>query len=517
MIKTKMTVNGTEFSDYQNLIISKTMDEANASSSFNAIFDSPYGRHKSDFSVGQEVIIYADKDAEATTIIFKGILEKIVFSGEETEQTVELSGRDYTVRLMDITVEPIVFSETEISDIVKNILTNNNVPDITTTNVQNTGKTLKRIGFNHTPIFDALKQLADLAGFIFYVDVNKDLHFEQADTSSSGITLNNSNLIKIDYDKSRQGMANKIWVYGDRYLSEVPAEQFTMGSPLGGSAITLTYKPHNTTVTYLGNILKGAVEGMTLIPTSGQDYGVSFDDRQILFYSGGDFPNFPASGGSVIVNYYRDLPIVKYGQDDNSIALYGPKNLKIQDSTIKDPQTALDILKQKLNDVNPFNRVECILKGWYSILPGQTIDIQLDHFGLTDTLSILEVNYRLDKNSVQSENVLNLIINKKFLDITDKIKEINRRLTLLETQNLQDSDILSRLITSTGSMMIVGSRWNAYTSSVTGSAYHIYSTGFIPPINPFHLASGTNQGKLSGSPVGSAFGPFNLNYSGGYY
>jgi hypothetical protein len=44
------------------------------------------------------------------------------------------------------------------------------------------------------PIFDALKQLAQLSGYIFYVDVDKDLHFEMAENVSSGVTLDNTNL-----------------------------------------------------------------------------------------------------------------------------------------------------------------------------------------------------------------------------------------------------------------------------------------------------------------------------------
>ena len=78
VIVTKLEIAGVEFSDYIKLIISKsTSDNAN-SSSFTAVFDNPYGKHKTSFTVGSEVVVYADT-IDASTKIFTGILEKIHF------------------------------------------------------------------------------------------------------------------------------------------------------------------------------------------------------------------------------------------------------------------------------------------------------------------------------------------------------------------------------------------------------------------------------------------------------
>ena len=70
----------------------------------------------------------------------------------------------------------------------------NEVQDVTTTNVDVTTTTLPRIAFNHQSVYDALTQLAELAGFVFYIDVDKDLHFEAKESITSGIILNNTNL-----------------------------------------------------------------------------------------------------------------------------------------------------------------------------------------------------------------------------------------------------------------------------------------------------------------------------------
>jgi len=139
--------------------------------------------------------------------------------GEEASQQVIVSGRDYSVRLMDLTIEPIVYSDTEISEIVATLVTNANTPDVTTNNVNNTDKTLFRATFNHETIFEGIKEMAQLANFVFYVDEDKDLHFEERMTIASNLVLDETNVSRMQFDTTRQGMANRIWVYGDRYLS----------------------------------------------------------------------------------------------------------------------------------------------------------------------------------------------------------------------------------------------------------------------------------------------------------
>src|SRR3990167_10231894 len=110
MIQAKFTINNVDFRNFTFMDISKSMSEYETSSSFVIRLDSPYGRHKSDFTVGNEITIFADKDASPTTKIFTGIIEKVSFWGQENSQSCIISGRDYTARLQDITVQPIVYT-----------------------------------------------------------------------------------------------------------------------------------------------------------------------------------------------------------------------------------------------------------------------------------------------------------------------------------------------------------------------------------------------------------------------
>ena len=242
-------------------------------------------------------IYNAGNGTENDQNIFTGILEKRSFEGDNNTQRILLSGRDFSARLQDATVEPKVFTNSEISTIVKDII-DNNVSNITTTNVNVTTVTLPRISFNHTPVFDALQQLAELAGFRFYVDVSKDLHFEEKDSSDSGIILNTTNIVRGKSETTREGLANIVFVYGARQLTG-KEEFFSGGSPFvnsqSGSVFTLKSKPFNTEVRtsdFPGSVLIGGIFGLFESFISGTDtafdYLVNFEDRKIILVSGAE-------------------------------------------------------------------------------------------------------------------------------------------------------------------------------------------------------------------------------------
>lgn len=461
--------------------------------------------------------------------IFAGAIEQINFNGEENEQYATIEGRDYSQILQDNTVEPVVYTNSEISTIVKDII-NNNITGITTNNVNVTTTTLKRIAFNQIPVYDALKQLAELAGYVFYVDENKDLHFEQANSSSSGYTFDNSNITKMNYDTTREGMANKIWVYGDRYLAAAPTEILRVGSPNDGgnlgSSFNLIAKPSNTSVSILGSIRTGGVYQMIISPTSGTVYYVSYDDAQIIFPSGTAFGYYlPPSGGSIVVNYDRTYPIVKYGQNDAAISLYGPKTLVINDKSIKDPNTALSILKQKLSDTDPFRMIELTSKGWLTMNPGQTATVTLSNFNINDSYPLLELNYDFNVENNLAERVQRFRFDKKVSDITDQITNLKKRLDALEAQDRLESDTITRLIQTNGSLTVVGSYWEVRTRSIAGDTliydsptFGIYDTNKYGG-SPFQVSFvlGRNLSAVLGTgQLGQNLSTWQTIRSGGY-
>ena len=501
VVNVSLDVAGTVITDWRSLQIRSSSVEYNSSSIFKAVLDTPFGRHKTDFTLGQTVTIKADKDTAAVTNIFVGILEKVQFRGQGTDQVLELSGRDFTARLMDATIEPTVFTDSEVSTIVKNIL-DNEVDDIGQVNVDTTDVTIPRISFNQQSVFEGLKQLADLARYYFFVDTDKDLNFKQRESVVSNVVLDNTNIVASTFDTVREGMANKAWVYGDRYLTGTK-EILDVGSPfvggISGSVFTLLNKPHNTNVETSaspGSLLKGGIFDFG-VATSGTDYLVNFEDKQIILISGTDigYNTIPASGGSIITNYDKETPIVKFGIRRSSIDAFGPKEVVLRDKSIKDPRLAIDTLQRILEQDQPIEKIELELKGWFTFNVGETVTTTLKDFDIdNELLPILNITYKFDAETVRNERIIKVRLKTKVPDITDEFTSIAQRLTALESQETVSSEFLTRLEVGLGSIIAVGSVWAVKARSLGSS--------FILGKGP-HGVTGATFGGILGSIIES--------------
>lgn len=470
-IYTQTTINGIPLPDSYYVNVIKSTSDNNASSNFESEIDNTVGVNKSTYTMGDEVLIYADKDVNPpTTKIFTGLLEDISFQGEPSREKIRFSGRDYTAYLMDRTVEPEVYTNLLAGSIVKDIVTKY-APAINIGSIQESTYLVNRMSFRHTPVFDAIKQLADLPGYVFYIDVDKYLHFEPKSTVSSNQTFNNTNITKADFEERRDTVFNQVWVYGNRYLDNYQ-QSFTAGSPLGGSSFTLLYKPHNTEVTVSGAIIQpGGIFGMTITPGSEVKYLVNFEDKQITFTSGTtQGANIPTSGNAVVIKYKRDLPIVKVGDNESSKAMYGTRVKVIEDTNITDPKTAEDRMKMEIAD-SAFPKMEGNLsvQGVINVTPSQTCVVNLPyHDVVNQTYDIIEANYQFDKSNNLSEQVLSVRVNKKLSDVTDTLKDLINSIKRLEGSAISESDVITRFQWSTGSIGIRQSGCKVYTKSIAG-------------------------------------------------
>lgn len=432
----------------------------------------------------------------AQTKLIVSPLERVNKRGRGTRQDLIISGRDYSQRLYDITVEPVVYTDSEISTIVTNIISNN-ISDITTNNVNVTETTLQRITFNHLPVADALTELAQRAGFFWYVDNDKDLHFKQLEAVDSGIIFDNTNINASNLNETREGMFNSVYIYGGRQLAGYE-ERFTADGV--GSVFTLESKPRNTYITNNGSVQRGGVFELVVTPVSGPNYLVSFHDKQIIFVSGTDlgYNSIPQNGSIVVVQYDRDIPIVKAGANRESIQLYGKKEKVINDKTIEDPNTATELLKTQLENVDPFKGVNLDVTGWYNLTPGDTARVTLSDFDIDEEIGILSAEYDFTQRKINQNQVVNIKLDKKVNDLTDEIKNLSRRLTAIEETDKQDTDFLTRFEFADNQFSVVGSYWSIGQATLTGSGFGLYSTGFTPT---YPLKVATLPQNISGARV----------------
>jgi len=523
VIYTQVEVGGNKFDDADYIRVVNSIGVNNSSSNFRCVFPNHNGLHKDDFTIGDELIIYANKTNDIDSLLFPltfpfdfstrvitGLIEDIRFFGKEQDEEMILSGRDYTARLQDATVEPVVYNNQEVSVIVKDIM-DNNVDGITTEGVDTTSTTLDHISFNHISVFDALKQLADVSGFIFWVDVNKVLNFKQKESIDSGFTLDNTNVLKSTFRESDQDMANEVWVYGDRRLT---AWQNTFTADGAGSVFELDYKPHNTSVLVAGSTTpkKGGVFQLVDFAPSGVEYLIDYHNKKIIFVSGtnaGD--NIPVSGDSITVDYDRSTPIIKYGFDRSSIETYGKKVKVIVDKNIKDPRLAKDVLTAELEE-NKLPKIQgnLSLQGIQILTAGKTVGVNLPNNGITNqTYEIIEVVYEFNKKNNLSEKVMRVKVSKKLKDVIDTIKQLMLDVKKIQVGDISTSDVITRLEASTGSAGVRVKEWYVKTRTI-GDCFvlgHPVNGVLGSPV----LGTGGSQVTLGSSTLSS----FTVQYSGG--
>jgi len=505
-VYSQIQIDGNVVPNVTTSTVRKTTSDNNAVSTFTTTINNYIGSYADEWTIGDDVDIYADVDTNPpTTQIFNGVLESIKFNGKGNKEKLVLTGKDYSVRLIDRTVEPEVYNNLPAGSIVKDIIVKY-TDDITTTNVENTNTTITRIAFNQIPVFDAVKQLAEQSDSVFYVDNNKDLHFGPRSQTSSGYTFDNTNILKSKFKEARNSVYNEIWVYGDRYLDGYK-ETFTgTGST---SEYNLIYKPHNTDISVNGVPQKGAVKNMMIENTvSGVDYTVGYDDKLITFQSGTDigYDATPGSNAPVIMNYMRALPIVKVGKDNESIAKYGKRIKTIQDKNIKDPETAQEILASTLiESATPKKEGQINVKGVVDVTPSNTCIVNVPFHGVNNQIyDILEASYNFTPETQRKEDVLTLKVNKKLPDASDTMKQMLLDIKKLQGADISDSDILTRFEFTTGSFGIRQSGIDVWSIEI-GSSFILGH-----PINGFLGSYATHSlGRWS---AGST-----LEWSGGYF
>jgi len=502
VVYTKLTIQGVDYGKSENISIDRSIGQFNATSNFTIEFNNNSGRFDDTFSLNDEVVVYADLDTTpATTKVFTGVIENIGYKGNNNKEKLVLTGRDYGAILQDMTVQPIVFKDRDAGEIAKIIIETNALGIVTTNNVVTlTGTSIEKIGFNHKNIFDALKQLAELAEYYFYMDADKDVHFEAKAGVPSGLTFDNTNVTQADFTTDDSQIFNKVWVYGDRILTGAT----DVGGIGAGSVFDLTDKPHNSRV-FADSVLQetGGIIGMTdPNTTSGLKYVVDFNEKKIVFVSGlaaGD--QIPASGTSnVTVNYERSTPLLKFVQDGDSIDSYGPKTKIISDASIKDYSNASDTAATYLAEhKDPIIQGKLRLHGVLDVTPGNTAVVNIPFHNISNqTYDILNASYNFNSTNNFSDQVVQLTLNKKIADFTDTMKDQMLRMRNVEVGPLEGN--LTRLEASTGSID-VQNHWEAWEQNIGSNfVFHSAKHGLIQDSN---------------SRIGYSFAGSQLHASGG--
>jgi hypothetical protein len=135
---------------------------------------------------GQQIDIF---EYATTTKIFSGEINKIVQNEDATGNLIfkfKITGTDYTKRLNKRLITESYTNE-KAGDIIKDFI-GIYFPEFTTINVED-GPTIASIEFNYITGLNALKKVAKQAGYDWFVDPTKDIHFFLPSTNYAPYSL----------------------------------------------------------------------------------------------------------------------------------------------------------------------------------------------------------------------------------------------------------------------------------------------------------------------------------------
>jgi len=335
-------------------------------------------------NVEDDVKIYRDSD-----LIFGGNIKRITEKVRTDKILVyEIECADYT-RLMDKKRIAALYTNQTVNYII-NDLKNRYFPDFTINNV-NCPIQISYISFNYEIPSQCLDRLAELTGYDWYVDYNKDIHFFDRGNNPAPFNLDDNNgkyiFDSLTLNRDTSQLRNSIYIRGGEFLGNLYTENLVGdGTSL---TYTLAYKYNSITVKVNGTNYTVGVDNVD--DPANFDCLYNFQEKVIKFKD----TKKPANGATITVSGYPYVPIVLYLSDATSKNLYGEFQYYEYKSDIQDKDTAKNYAATMLDAYkNP------VVKGTFQtyesgLRAGQDITIQSDIRGINETVVIDRVTARM--------------------------------------------------------------------------------------------------------------------------
>lgn len=371
------SIDRTTLINWQSIQIHNTLTSEVDTMSFEMLID------KDDYkpTIGDDITVY-----DGATKIFGG---EIIELSEEVEGakfiTLTVNCKDYT-HLFDKKLVVDTYEDMEITDIVKAIV-DTYCPGFTYVNALDTGTELEYILFDYEQPSKCLDKLADMIGFDWYVDYDKDIHFfnkQIGETSAFNLTDTNGKYefdsLKIKQDETQ--LRNVVYVRGGEYVGDSREDKVGVGDNVT-KAFKLPYRYDvEPTVTVGG----GA-------QTVGEDGLDSEDDFDCLWNYNEKIIKFktPPAAGDVKVTGLPLFPVMIKAKRGSSVSVYGETEYVVIDKTIKTKQAARQRAEAEFNDYAVPVRSANFRTISAGLRAGQRINIQSNIRSISESFMINRV------------------------------------------------------------------------------------------------------------------------------
>lgn len=152
------------------------------------------GENYTDVWTGNNVVnVYIDYDTSATTLRFRGLIEKVSYKNNQ----VQITGRTDSLKLLNVTVTK-SYTNIETSVILKELF-DDYATDFTYTNIS-TSSTNVTVNWYQKPFMECVQELTGASGFDFYIDCNLDAHYFESGSvkNTNEAVFHEMNILSVD-------------------------------------------------------------------------------------------------------------------------------------------------------------------------------------------------------------------------------------------------------------------------------------------------------------------------------
>jgi hypothetical protein len=459
----EMQVNGDRVVGLAKLEV--TVSSTDTAGIFTATVSNVNGMNNGTFSIDDDVEVFFPDEDSISRLVFKGFVDNI---DNSQFGKIIVKGQDYTGKLHNVIANN-TYSNREVSTIITNgsdgLITYVNLFGITANHVQTTALTMDVYRVSQKTVWDSLSELAKLTDYAFYIDTDKDLHFEPKSDVSSGVTLasgTGGNVRDYSFVDDYKQCYNKVTVYGN--------EEYVRGTTTGANYPTETFTGDGTTKTFtmLHTPDKPLVEVKvaTVVEVEGTDFSVDYSLAQITFVTA------PAGAAAIWVTYNYIKTILASATDNASATLNGLKEQVINDREILSVDAARKAANGYLevySDPRAIIKVTTRGKVASSVQPAQSVVVNIPRAELNNAeYNIVEIAYSWGTDggymATWTLATISISLAQLLKGLRDQLVELKRRgLTKLVT-----TDYPINAIMTFGSFTLVPLSKNINTSFIFG-------------------------------------------------
>jgi hypothetical protein len=349
------------------------------------------------------------------------------------ERTIVLEGLDYSARTQKIVVTESFVNE-RIDTIVRTLF-GSYAPWASLDGVEDC-PTRITVRFADMFLWTAMETICEISGYEWYIDYDMTLQFfkpsDRINPNVLKVGTFHKGTANLKPDSSR--LVNRLWVKGGKAISDDFTQPITVN---GTDPIPLYYTPRATTEGVIV-VINGQPKtvGIQNLHESGQfDFLLNYSEKLLV-------PDLTTSGSGTIT-YRYEYPIKILLEDPESQERYGVFEDVLTVETT-DRQVAREIGLRYLYKYNNPVMTGTIEPFGGVYHPGELVKVEIPELGVDEYLKIVSVEYTttLPENYVRRR----LSLESPGRDVTNILKEFDRRLRNLEKETYGDDETVERYV-----------------------------------------------------------------------